>query len=244
MFRVIFVLDIYNSVVVHARRGERDSYEPICSTIIDSSDPLTIIDSLRPCEVYIADLNRLQGRADNLELIKEISGRVRTMCDIGISSRDDLMAGCGTATLILGTETTPFDLMCSSSRPQLATSLSPIPANPVSVSIDIFKGSILARDPHTPRDVTELVRALNECDIADLIVLDMDRVGTSSGFDPGLLADIVDESIHPVILGGGVSDEGDLDALEEIGVSGALVATAIHNGKIPAYRYRREYLKL
>ncbi|MCK5659828.1 MAG: phosphoribosylformimino-5-aminoimidazole carboxamide ribotide isomerase, partial [Methanosarcinales archaeon] len=95
----------------------------------------------------------------------------------------------------------------------------------------------LAQDSNTPRNVLELVRVLNECNISDLIVLDMDRVGTSTGFDAGLLCDIVDESKHPVLLGGGVSDEDDLDALEEIGMKGALVATAIHNGKVASNRY-------
>lgn len=223
MFRTIFVLDIYNGVVVHAKRGERDSYEPVKSTIVNSTDPLEIIDSIQPSEVYVADLNRLQGCGDNLAVIKDISMRTKTMCDIGISSRDDLLEDCGTSTRILGTETAPFELMCSTSF--------------VSVSIDIFKGSILALDSHTPRDVLELVRVLNECNISDLIVLDMDRVGTSTGFDAGILSDIVDVSTHPVLLGGGVSDECDLDALQEIGMGGALVATAIHNGKVASNRY-------
>ncbi len=223
MFRTIFVLDIYNSVVVHAKRGERDSYEPVRSVIVDSTDPLEIINSIQPSEVYVADLNRLQGRGDNLEVIRDISARTKTMCDIGISSSADLLEDCGTSTRILGTETAPFALMCN--------------ASPVSVSIDIFKGSILAQDSNTPRNVLELVRVLNECNISDLIVLDMDRVGTSTGFDAGLLCDIVDESKHPVLLGGGVSDEDDLDALEEIGMKGALVATAIHNGKVASNRY-------
>lgn len=225
MFRTIFVLDIYNSVVVHAKRGERDSYEPVRSMVVDSADPLEIIDSLQPSEVYVADLNRLQGRGDNLEVIRDISARTKSMCDIGISSSADLLEDCGTSTRILGTETAPFELMCN--------------ASPISVSIDIFKGSILALDSNTPRNVLELVRALNKCNISDLIVLDMDRVGTSTGFDAGLLCDIVDMSKHPVLLGGGVSDEGDLDALEDIGIQGALVATAIHNGKVAPNRYKR-----
>jgi len=225
MFRTIFVLDIYNSVVVHAKRGERDSYEPIKSRIVDSANPLEIIDSLQPSEVYVADLNRLQERGDNLSVIRDISARTQTMCDIGISSGADLLKDCGTSTRIIGTETAPFELMCNTPS--------------VSVSIDIFKGSILAKDSNTPCNVLELVRVLNECNILDIIVLDMDRVGTSTGFDSNLLCEIVDESKHPVLLGGGISDEGDLDVLEGIGIKGALVATAIHNGKVAPNRYRQ-----
>jgi len=43
-------------------------------------------------------------------------------------------------------------------------------------------------------------------------------------------------SRHPLILGGGVKGEEDLLALEGMGFSGALVATAVHNGKIPLKR--------
>ncbi|MCX6675989.1 MAG: HisA/HisF-related TIM barrel protein [Methanothrix sp.] len=45
-------------------------------------------------------------------------------------------------------------------------------------------------------------------------------------------------SHHPLILGGGVKDLEDLKVLEALGFSGALVATAVHNGNIPAEMLR------
>jgi len=41
-----------------------------------------------------------------------------------------------------------------------------------------------------------------------------------------------------LILGGGVKGLEDLQALEDLGFSGALVATAVHNGKIPVKMMR------
>jgi len=90
--RCVFVLDIFNGAVVHALRGERSRYEAVekHSKIVSSSDPLEILKIIRPKEVYIADLNRLTGCKDSLAIIEEISGRAKTMADIGILKESDL----------------------------------------------------------------------------------------------------------------------------------------------------------
>ena len=60
----IFVFDILNGAAVHALRGERSRYKPVASfsQVTDSSDPLQILDVLRPARVYVADLDRIMGR--------------------------------------------------------------------------------------------------------------------------------------------------------------------------------------
>jgi uncharacterized protein related to proFAR isomerase len=85
-FRVIFVMDLLNGEVVHARRGERDRYQPIhlFSSIVRSSDPLEILELLRPAEVYVADLNRLTKTGDNRATLRALRDRfpdVRLMLD-------------------------------------------------------------------------------------------------------------------------------------------------------------------
>ncbi len=71
--RCIFVLDIFNGAVVHAVRGEREHYQPIdgYSHVVTTSDPLRVLEEIRPREVYVADLNRLTGRGDNLQIIED-----------------------------------------------------------------------------------------------------------------------------------------------------------------------------
>jgi phosphoribosylformimino-5-aminoimidazole carboxamide ribotide isomerase len=66
--------------------------------------------------------------------------------------------------------------------------------------------------------------------------MELDRIGTCAGLDEEFLEKARARSRHPLILGGGVKDEKDLEALEKIGFSGALVATAVHNGMIPLKR--------
>ncbi|MBN2487842.1 MAG: phosphoribosylformimino-5-aminoimidazole carboxamide ribotide isomerase [Methanosarcinaceae archaeon] len=230
MFRIIFVLDIYNRNVVHAQGGNRKEYQPvhITSKICTSSDPFEVIDSVKPAEVYIADLNILQGvgaHETNFDVIRSVSQRTKTMVDPGISTLSDVQEALLIAdTVILGTETASMET--------IAGAVSEFPGR-VNVSIDKKNGRILTRDSHMPDDPFKIVEILNDMDIRDIIILDMDRVGTSSGVDAQFLSKIASKSTHDVLLGGGVRDMADIESLKKIVIKGALVATALHNGSIP-----------
>jgi phosphoribosylformimino-5-aminoimidazole carboxamide ribotide isomerase len=224
--RCVFVLDILNGAVVHAIRGERSRYEPIASfsRIVSTSEPLSVLRAVRPREVYIADLNLLTGRGNNLQVINEISKSTKTLADTGISSIYDLDLLPESAIPVLGTETAPLSLIEAAAGK----------GREIVVSIDMRMRRILSSDPDIAgRTPIELFERLNVLDLKEVILLELDRVGTSVGLDIAFLKQAQKASRHPLVLGGGVKDVGDLAALDEIGFSGALVATAIHNGRIP-----------
>ncbi|MDO8728225.1 MAG: HisA/HisF-related TIM barrel protein [Candidatus Methanoperedens sp.] len=226
MFRIIFVLDIQKGTAVHAIRGERSKYQPVAgSKVCDSSAPLEIIQVLSPREVYIADLDRLQHQGDNFDLIEKISGKTRTMADIGAENMNDVEKCAKISdTVILGTETASFELI------EKAAVRFP---GRINVSIDLKGGKVLTKDSNMDVEPAELVKLLNDHEIGDIIVLELTRVGTGAGIDEGFLKDIAAVSSHDVIVGGGIKDMDDIEALKQIGISGALVATAVHSGKIP-----------
>lgn len=223
--RCIFVVDIFNGTVVHAVRGEREQYEPIdrYSKMVTSSDPEEVVRAVRPKEVYIADLNQIMGKGENLEDIGTISRMARTIADIGISSLSDLDYLPERVTPVLGTETASLGLMEEATLQR-----------EIIVSVDMKSRKVLSRDielaASSPRDV---LRRLNGFPLAGVILLELDRVGTSLGLDNGFLEKAVSISDHRLILGGGVKDVKDLQELEQLGFRGALVATAVHNGRIP-----------
>jgi len=226
--RCIYVLDILNGAVVHAVRGERSRYEPIAgfSKIVSTSEPLGILQELRPREVYIADLNLLTGRGDNLAVIKKISTVARTMADTGISKAVDLDRLPASILPVLGTETASMQLIEEAAR-----------ESKIVVSIDMMKRKVLARDPElSGQTPLQLLQKLNGLKLEGVILLELDRVGTSVGLDGQFLEEAAAAATHPLILGGGVKGEEDLMALEEMGFSGALLATALHNGRIPVAR--------
>ena len=228
--RCIFVLDILNGAVVHAVRGERSRYEPIAgfSQIVSTSEPLGILQELRPREVYVADLNLLTGRGDNLAAIKKISTVARTMADTGISKAGDLDRLPASISAILGTETASLQLIEDAARECR-----------VVVSIDMMKRKVLAHDPELAGQTPlQLLQRLNGLNLESVILLEMDKVGTSAGLDRQFLEEAAAASKHPLILGGGVKGEDDLQALQEMGFAGALLATAVHNGRIPVARFQ------
>lgn len=227
MFRVIFVLDILDGQVVHAVKGERENYGPIhnFSKVCRSSDPLVIVDELVPGEVYIADLNRLGNRGNNDEIVQQIGWKSKTMLDLGASSMDDVHLGHQLAgSIVLGTETATLDLL------ENATGFYP---RSINMSIDIKGGQILTREPSFHLPPLELIQLLNNYDINDLIILELSKVGTSSGINTGFLEQMVDHSDHNILLGGGVRDKDDINLLRDVGLEGVLVATAVHNGVLP-----------
>lgn len=222
------MLDILNGAVVHALRGERSCYKPVAefSQIVESSDPLLILDELRPVQVYVADLDMIMGRGNNTELIQEISKRARTIADTGASRSSDLDGLPPSVLPVLGTETASISLIeeVSGQRRTIA-------------SLDMSKRRVLSRDrAMANRSPLEVLEELNHIDLEGVIIMELDRIGTCAGLDEEFLAEAKRISRQHLILGGGVKDEKDLEALEKIGFSGALVATAVHNGMIPPKR--------
>lgn len=220
MFRTLFVMDIYNGAVVHAVRGERSTYKPVhtFSRVCSSSVPAEVVRTVRPREVYIADLNRIQRRGDNLSVIRELHPRM--MLDIGAASMEDVRLGLGVAEVVLGSETAPLALIeeaCERYEKRIA------------VSIDCMGGKLLSPEPV---DVLELARILAQYEV-DVLLLTLSRVGTASGIDAPLLSRVMDALGRGVLYGGGVASMEHIELLKEMGASGALIATAVHSGAVP-----------
>ena len=227
MFRVVFVLDIFNGKVVHAVKGEREKYRSIheFSCVCSNSEPLYIVNELTPREVYIADLNRLRGTGNNDEIIKKMGWKAKSMLDLGALTMDDVHLGQELAqSVVLGTETATENLL------EEACSFYP---RTINFSIDILGGKILTNEAEFQIPPIKLVKMLNSYDINDLIILELSNVGTSSGINTNFLKEVVDHSNHNIILGGGIRNMKDISLLKDIGLEGVLVATSVHNGSIP-----------
>lgn len=226
MFRIIFVLDLLDGSVVHAVKGERSKYKPIHGSMIcDSSDPFEVISAANPRELYIADLDHIQEIGDNFEIIKKISGKTKTMVDIGVKNMDDVRKCAQIAdTVIIGTETASFEVI------EYAALQFP---GRINVSIDMKNGSVLTKDKDMKIRPEDLVRRMNEIGIKDIIILDLGKVGTSSGIDKIFLRDISEISTHNILVGGGIKDVNDIEILQRLGIAGVLAATSLHNGNIP-----------
>ena len=105
---------------------------------------------------------------------------------------------------------------------------------PAVLSVDLRDGRLISRDPELAgRDPPPPRRWRKRWTSRELLVIDLARVGSGSGPPlerwPSLRRPSPDVAIY---AGGGVRDDADLRALESAGAAGALVATALHEGRI------------
>jgi phosphoribosylformimino-5-aminoimidazole carboxamide ribotide isomerase len=221
---IIFAMDIRGGIVVKGYKGDRERYEPIerHSTICTTSDPLSVIDAIKPRRAYIADLDRILGGGSNSGIIKRISTRTKTLIDLGIRRLDDVReAERMGETAIIGTETGSLDVIRAAQSMRVA------------VSIDVKDGSATSLDPALSGDPLKVVERMNLYKIRAILLLNMDLVGTKQGVDFDFIERVIEVSGHPIVVAGGIKNSEELDKLEDLGAAGVILSTAIHEGIIP-----------
>lgn len=221
---IIFAMDIRGGVVVKGYKGEREKYEPIerHSKICTTSDPLNVVDTIKPKRTYIADLDRIQGWGNNSLIIKRISARTRTLIDVGIRKIGEVRKAEEIGeTVIIGTETGTLDVIRKTQSMKIA------------VSVDIRNGTVISPDPELIGTPLEVIEKLNRYNISEVILLDINAVGTKSGVNLDGIKQVLDVTGHKLIVAGGVQSLKEIDVLEELGVSGVILSTAIHEELIP-----------
>ncbi len=225
---------------MHARGGDRAKYSPVESVLVPhaTGDPHALIqayrDTLGARECYLADLDAIQGGSMQHELVRSLSrAGPGLLVDAGI--RDPIAAArllaAGAGCVVVGLETLESfaqlaDIVATTGRDRVLFSLDLREGQPVSFPAGP-QGSRLAEDA-----VALAVRAA-ESGVETLMVLDLARIGSGAGVDLALLRTLRERLPgRRIIAGGGVGTFEDLLGLREAGCDGALVATALHTGRI------------
>jgi phosphoribosylformimino-5-aminoimidazole carboxamide ribotide isomerase len=223
--RVVPVIDIKGGIVVHARRGQRDTYEPLRSPLVEGCEPVAVARALcRVCQtstLYVADLDALAGESVNEAVLVALASVAEPWVDAGATTpeRAEALARANVARNVVGTES-------------LGPGAEITP--PVVLSVDLRDGRLISRDPQLagrgPAAVLPLARALGA---GELLVIDLARVGSGSGPPLDAVAELAAAlPATAIYAGGGVRDDADLRALESAGAACVLVATALHEGRI------------
>jgi len=231
---VIPVLDILGGEVVQAVAGERHLYRPIKSTLVDSSNPLQVArafkEKLARTFLYAADLDAIMGSGDNSRVLREIKQRFNfmMMVDSGSATSNDAMRLLqqGFDYVVLGTETLhSLDALKSIMD-------SPIRER-IIVSLDVKLQRTLSRCIElSGLEPVEAANLLHEYGVRRLILLELDRVGTLKGPNFKLLEKLCRMPFDEIFAGGGVRDRNDLWALKKLNISGVLIASALHTGRL------------
>lgn len=221
--QIIPVIDIRHGAVVRAIAGRREHYAPIETPLAASCAPLDVargLMSLHPFEtLYIADLDAIEGRGDNrasIQAIAESFPQLRLWIDAGLRRVAEARAWLEIdgVDVVFGSETieSPEEIIWATENARAILSLD--------FRGRIFLGpeALLFSPGIWPRRV---------------IVMTLHRVGAAAGPDLARLAHIAGEAgDRTVIAAGGVRDMADLYALSDAGAAGALVATALHGGRL------------
>jgi len=236
--RVIGVLDLRNGRAVHARAGNREQYAPVHSVAgaaIALGDALTLAriyrDRLGLGELYVADLDAIEGRAPQDQLVWSLATVGTLWLDAGASSADHARYALtlGTAHVVVGLETLrswrALDEICAA-----------VDRRRVAFSLDLRDGTPLGDGSVSGGASAHAVAArAAEAGVGSIIVIDLARVGTGVGVDMELVGRVREAASHATLLaGGGVRGIDDLARLADAGCDGALVATALHDGRISA----------
>lgn len=223
--QIIPVLDLREGLVVHAKKGERNNYLPIVSRLCTAATPLDVIAGILKLytfkRIYIADLDALQQRGNNIDIIVSICQaypQLEIWLDTGLSLIERYLKdfSCASLRMVLSTESL-------GSVSALAPFMGHYARHNFLFSIDYKAGKFLGS-----QEFLEIQEQWPQ----DVLVLNLDCVGTGEGIHlPAQLPHSLFQT-HDVYYGGGVKNANDLYKLKTLGAAGALLATALHDGTI------------
>ena len=241
---LIPVIDIMQGQVVRAVRGNRHAYRPIVSTLCASSDPLTVAKILcAHCatrQLYVADLDALLGQPAQAALLRTLLQALPELelwLDAGFAgaaAADALRADLGTAAErvvpVFGSESLV-------SRSELERCFAR-PVRPGRSDHSANTDAVLSLDR---RDGQRLDAAgcweASECWPQRVIVMTLERVGANAGPDLDTVRGVQLKSPATLIVGaGGIRDESDLAQAADAGAGAWLVASALHDARLPRVR--------
>ena len=245
--RVVPVIDLMNGQVVRGIAGRRSEYRPIQSSIAADARPATVsrafVERFGFDTVYVADLDAIMHRKPDVQAWEEIRGAgLELWLDAGVgtpqgaAALDERLTATAPSTIIVvGLESVPaplcvFDIAARCRGRRFAFSLDLQQGRPAT-KISMWKDE----------QPLEIARWVIKASVQRLIVLDLADVGIAAGTRTlELCRDI--RRLFPaieLIAGGGVRGSGDLQALADAGCDAALVASALHDGRLTAEDVRQ-----
>jgi phosphoribosylformimino-5-aminoimidazole carboxamide ribotide isomerase len=236
---VIGVIDLLGGRAVHAVAGLRDRYQPvrpIAGAIDTPGDSHALarfyIDRLGVDALYVADLDAIQGGTPQIALLaslRTLGAQVYVDAGVTTVAAAQRVLATGASKVIVGLETlTSFD--------DLAAICEDVGGERAVFSLDFRDGRALSKaslDDDAPETLT---RRAVRAGVRSLIAIDLARVGVGAGLDLEVIGRVRGAAPPHVTLiaGGGIRDGRDLERLADAGCDGALVASALQNGRLSA----------
>ena len=231
MLQVIPVIDLKQNKVVHAKRGQRVHYQPIKSSLAASSELFDIVEGLLKLypfrTIYIADIDAITNSGNHFEQIELLSGlypQVNWWVDAGISNVNARLLYAPQANIraVFGSEQIhtlqDYRAVSYAYKSRHLLSLDKLDG------INLGAAELHSTGLYWPDDV---------------LCMTLNNVGSNTGPDIVRLQTL--QSLNRmrkkpanIFAAGGVRNMDDLAVLASMGVTGALLATTLHDGSINA----------
>jgi phosphoribosylformimino-5-aminoimidazole carboxamide ribotide isomerase len=219
--KLIPVIDLQGGLVVAARLGRRCDYAPLTSPLCPSSalqDVVADLLAFHPFDtLYIADLDAIAGGAGNLDRIAALHRaypRLSLWVDNGLTTLDRLTA---IARPVIGSESLVSFAHLAKLRETYPDAV---------LSLDYLGDQLKGPDGLNHRP---------DLWLKSVILMTLTRVGSGGGPDLERLGSYRRRAPDfRLFAAGGVRHLADLEQLRDLGVAGALVSTALHQGAIPS----------
>ena len=180
--------------------------------------------------LHLVDLDAAFGRGENSALLAEVVGKLDIKVELSGGIRDDVSLARALATgctrINLGT--------AALENPEWTSRVIAEHGDRIAVGLDV-RGHVLAARGWTQEggDLFETLARLESDGCARYVVTDVTKDGTLQGPNLDLLKEVCAVTKRPVVASGGISSLADiaaLNALNSIGVEGAIVGKALYAG--------------
>ncbi|HML41685.1 MAG: nickel transporter [Hyphomicrobium zavarzinii] len=225
---IIPVIDVRGGLAVAASRGDRANYRPLVTPLAGSADPVAValgLSRLFPFrKLYVADLEGIEARGADYRMQQRLAASwpgTELWIDDGGAGTQAPLGDNGPPAAIIKSHVLGSESLSSIDDYERARKAAG-PAAPLSLD---FRGDDFIGPPGLLEDAALWPDRV--------IVMTLARVGSGEGPDLPRLDAVVSRAAHrAVYAAGGVRSVADLASLRDIGVAGALVATALHGGAI------------
>jgi phosphoribosylformimino-5-aminoimidazole carboxamide ribotide isomerase len=230
---VVPVLDLLKGQVVHGVAGQRANYRPIKSRLTNSPEPLDVATALHRhfgfTTFYVADLDAIGGTEPAFSTFHGLQALgFRLWVDAGVRNVAEAraLADSSVARIIAALETLP--------APKLLAEICRDTRFRAIFSLDLHAGQPVRPSNSWHNDAWTILEQAMDAGVRAVLLLDLARVGMRAGTGTQeISARLAKTCPHlEIIAGGGIRDADDLRRLESLGISTALMATALHDGSV------------